>query len=88
MVDYKNSKIYKITCSQTNRVYYGATVSKLYNRVRFYRNMKTEHITADFVKPKISWCKDIPCDTYKEQVSYLNDYRDMKEREALHSKAL
>lgn len=85
MVDYTKSKIYKITCSESGRVYYGATVAKLYNRVRYYRKLKSTHVTEDFVKPTIYWQKDIPCNSYEQQISYLNDFREEKAREALNA---
>jgi len=35
---YKNGKIYKIVCNETNEVYYGSTIIKLKYRINRHRN--------------------------------------------------
>lgn len=37
MPDYKNSKIYKVICLETNKVYYGSTTQKLSHRLNQHR---------------------------------------------------
>ncbi len=67
MPDYSLGKIYKVTCSQTNRIYIGSTTQKLDRRLARHKNKKyNQCITNDFIDPTIELIKSFPCETRNE----------------------
>lgn len=66
MPDYSLGKIYKVTCSQTNRIYIGSTTQKLERRFKMHKREKNECRTKDFIDPTIELIKDFPCETLEE----------------------
>lgn len=79
MVNYNNSKIYRVVCSKTQEEYYGSTVAPISQRIRYYRKIEN-HVVSDFIKPKIFWIKDIPCESYEQQLSLLQQFKEEKLR--------
>lgn len=68
MPDYKNGKIYKITC-ETGKIYIGSTTQK-YLASRFtchkYKHSGRRCLTKDFIKPKIELIESYPCETKQQ----------------------
>ena len=67
-MDYKNGKIYRVVCSETNRQYIGSTCSTLVKRMYQHKHKKSnECMTKDFIDGKIFLIEDYPCER-KEQL--------------------
>ena len=66
MVNYKNGKIYKIICDDTNKTYYGSTSNTLSRRMVQHRSQK-RCVYNEMTNPKIYLVEDFPCDR-KEQL--------------------
>lgn len=62
MVDYQNGKIYKITSSQTDDVYYGSTARTLKQRWRGHKCM----IKKNYEDAKIELVELFPCSCERE----------------------
>ena len=67
MPDYSNSKIYKVICSETQRVYIGSTTQSLRKRLWQHRSKPNSTLTNDFMNPNIFLIKEVCCDN-KEQL--------------------
>jgi predicted GIY-YIG superfamily endonuclease len=68
MPDYQQAKIYKLVCSETNKIYIGSTVQKL-NRRRsshIHQSQKYKCSSVSFINPTIHLLEDYPCNTKKE----------------------
>lgn len=76
-MDYKNGKIYRIVCEETQRVYIGSTCSTLVKRLSNHKNKiksgKNVCACKDFINPKIFLIQDYPCDR-KEQLLMRERY--------------
>jgi len=62
MPDYKQGKIYKMTC-ETGKVYIGSTVSSLNRRLAQHKTNHNVCVTKDFINPKIELIESYPCET-------------------------
>jgi len=82
MPDYSLGKIYKVTCSQTNRIYIGSTVQKLNRRLYRHKNNNNECTTKDFIDPTIELIKSFPCETRNELL--WEERRVMEENECVN----
>lgn len=68
MPNYSKGKIYKVVCSETDRIYIGSTVQPLYKRLYGHKHIKSNRCkTNDFIEPKIYLVEDFSCDR-KEQL--------------------
>ena len=68
MPDYSKGKIYKVVCSETDRIYIGSTTQPLYKRLYGHKNMKSNVcMTKELKEPKIYLIEDFSCDR-KEQL--------------------
>ena len=67
MPNYKNGKIYKVVCSESNRVYIGSTTQRLSARIYKHKHKSNQCMTKSFIEPKIYLIEDYPCDR-KEQL--------------------
>ena len=69
MPDYSQAKIYKVVCSETNKIYIGSTIQPLYKRLYQHKHKGTSNHskTKEFIKPKIFLIEDFPCER-KEQL--------------------
>jgi len=72
MVNYQNSKIYKIVCDETNTVYFGSTTQSLSVRLAGHKSHKN-CMVKDMTNPKIYLIEDYPCDR-KEQLIMRERY--------------
>ena len=63
MVNYQESKIYKIVCNTTGLVYYGSTTRDL--RIRLWGHIGTTKKTKEIGKMLCSSCKVIENDNYE-----------------------
>ena len=72
-MDYKNGKIYKIVCDETNMTYYGSTCSKLTKRLNAHKSNKNACMTKYMTNPKIYLVEDYPCER-KEQLTMRERY--------------
>ena len=61
MPNYQNGKIYKLICSETNRVYIGSTVNKLKYRKSQHKQSNNTCCSKDFINPKIILLENFPC---------------------------
>jgi len=69
-MDYKNGKIYRVVCSETDRQYIGSTCSTLVKRLYNHKHKNKNGngcMTKDFIEPKIFLIEDYPCER-KEQL--------------------
>lgn len=68
MPNYQNGKIYKITCDETNSVYYGSTVQSLSKRLSQHKENKhlKKYKTNVMTNLTISLIEVFPCNTKKE----------------------
>ena len=64
MPDYSKSKIYKIICSETQRVYIGSTIQPLTKRLSQHKKGST--LAKKFIEPKIYLVETVCCDTKEE----------------------
>ena len=78
MPDYQQSKIYKLVCSETNKIYIGSTVQKLYRRRCEHANPKNKKSceSRTFINPTIHLIEDYPCNTKKELLERERYYID------------
>lgn len=67
MPDYKNGKIYKLVCSETQQIYIGSTIMPLYKRLFQHKKLK-DCSCRNFIEPKIFLIEDFPCER-KEQLN-------------------
>ena len=71
MVNYKNGKIYRLVCSETNEHYFGSTCSPLSKRFYGHKSRiqtQTNGVSyLHFKNPKIFLVEDYPCER-KEQL--------------------
>ena len=63
MVNYKNGKVYKITC-ETGLIYIGSTTRPLKERLR--KHKKDICRCKDFINPKIELIENVECETKTE----------------------
>lgn len=76
---FENAKIYKIICSETNRIYYGSTTQKLNHRLNDHKAKRKNPdrcMTKDFVEPKIYLVENVDCDNKKDLFIRENYYID------------
>jgi hypothetical protein len=66
-MDYKNGKIYRVVCSETDRQYIGSTCSTLVKRLSHHKKKSNSCMTKDFIDGKIFLIEDYPCER-KEQL--------------------
>ncbi len=66
-MDYKNGKIYKLVCSETQQIYIGSTCSTLVKRLSQHKCKKNKCKSKSFINPKIFLIEDFPCER-KEQL--------------------
>ena len=66
MVNYQNSKIYKIVCDETGLVYYGSTTQKLCERLAQHKRKGNGCKTKEMKNPKIYLIEYFPCNTKEE----------------------
>ena len=72
-MDYKNGKIYKLVCSETNKIYIGSTCQPLFKRKYGHKSQikkkcKFQNVSyKDFIEPEIFLIEDFPCER-KEQL--------------------
>ncbi len=86
MVAYENGKIYKIVCSETNRVYYGSTTQKyLCNRLAGHK-YKKQSTMKDFVDMKIYLVEHYSCKSKQEledrENYYIKNFECVNQRQA------
>jgi len=65
MPDYKQGKIYKMTC-ETGKVYIGSTVKPLKKRLCIHKGKYNVCETKDFINPKIELIESYPCETKQQ----------------------
>jgi len=66
MVNYKNSKVYELVCSQTGKKYIGSTCQKLCQRLAQHRAMSNKCSSKNLINPKIYLLTYVPCDSKEE----------------------
>jgi len=81
MPDYKNAKIYKITCNQTGLTYYGSTTQRLTHRLAQHKSYTPSNgmycssqqifINNDY---KIELVEDCPCECKTDLLKKESDY--------------
>ena len=85
MEKYQKGKIYKLTCSENDLVYYGSTINKLKLRLqkhksdyKSYLKGKSAYITSfeimKYASTKIELVEEISCDTKKELLARERHY--------------
>lgn len=68
----KNAKIYKLTCSETGKVYFGSTTQQIGERKRFH-NFHKNCACKDFINPMIEIVEKVKCET-KEDLFWRERY--------------
>ena len=66
MNKYENGKIYKVICSETERVYIGSTIRTLKSRFANHKNISNGCLTKGFINPKIELIENYSCQSKKE----------------------
>jgi len=74
MLNYQNGKIYKLICSQTNRIYIGSTVAKLGIRKSQHIHSSNTCCSKDFINPEIYLLEKYPCNNKEELHSKEREY--------------
>ena len=89
MINYQNGKIYKLTSSQTDKIYVGSTCDELKRRFSSHKSnfkTKTQVCKADevlcFEDVKIELVENFPCDS-KEKL-HLRELHFIKELNAIN----
>ncbi len=90
MRDYSNGKIYKLVCSETNKIYIGSTIQPLNIRLRCHRCKGNTCVSKSFVNPSIQLLLDYPCDSKlelcKKETEYIKQYDCINNRPSVVSK--
>ena len=79
----KNAKIYKMTCSESNKVYYGSTTQPICER-RVSHNFHKNCACKDFINPIIEIVEKVKCET-KEELFWRERYY-MENNECVNKK--
>ena len=79
MPDYSQGKIYKLTCSETDKVYIGSTIQVLEERYWAHKAKDNHCITKDFINPKIELIQSYPCETREELLWKEREYQEKTE---------
>jgi len=66
MADYTTGKIYKLVCSETNKVYIGSTIGTLEHRLAKHKAPTNGCKSNDFINPTIHLIEDYSCNNKKE----------------------
>ena len=66
-MDYKNGKVYRVICEETNKQYIGSTCTELRKRLHQHKRKGQRCMTKDFINPSIILIEDYPCER-KEQL--------------------
>lgn len=66
MTDYSTGKIYKVVCSETNRIYIGSTKHTLKQRLARHKSSSNSCRTKDFINPTIHLLEDYSCNNRNE----------------------
>jgi hypothetical protein len=74
MPNYQNAKIYKLICSETNRVYIGSTVSTLPQRKSQHKAPGNHCCSKDFINPEIILLENFPCNSKSELLIKEREY--------------
>jgi len=73
-MDYKNGKIYRLICEETNKQYIGSTCTELRKRLHNHKRTKNNNCrTKYFINPSIILIEDYPCER-KEQLLMRERY--------------
>ena len=76
MPNYKNGKIYKLVCDETNLTYIGSTTQSLSKRFNEHKSDKKKNrlkTISNMIEPKIYLIEDYPCER-KEQLNMRERY--------------
>jgi len=75
MVNYQNSKIYRLICSETNKQYIGSTVQPLSSRIRGHKcKSNNPCISKTLVNPSIILIINYPCNSKEELLRKEREY--------------
>ena len=74
MVNYQNAKIYKLICSETNKIYIGSTTVSLHRRKSKHKAPCNECTCKDFINPEIYLIENYPCNNKEELHSKEREY--------------
>jgi len=74
MPNYQNAKIYKLICSETNRVYIGSTTQKLHRRKSKHKASDNDCTSKEFINPEIYLIENYPCNNKLELHSKEREY--------------
>lgn len=66
MPNYQDSKIYKVICSETGKIYIGSTTQKLCKRLWEHKTPTCKCLTKTFINPKIFLIENVPCNSKEE----------------------
>ena len=66
MVNYQDSKIYRVVCDETNLTYYGSTTQPLAKRLSQHKKNRNLCMTKNMTNPKIYLVESFPCNTKEE----------------------
>jgi len=73
--DYKKAKIYKLTCSETNRIYIGSTTKNPHYRLLNHLSQFNPTMAKTFKKPELEVLFEYPCECKRDLL--------LKEREII-----
>jgi len=74
MPNYQNAKIYKLICSETNKVYIGSTVTTLNRRKLQHTYSYNSCTSKDFINPEIYLIENFPCSNKEELHNKEREY--------------
>jgi len=74
MSDYSQGKIYKLTCSETDKVYIGSSTKSLKERLRHHNYPNNYCVCRDFINPKIELIETYPCETKEKLLWKEREY--------------
>jgi hypothetical protein len=90
-MDYKNGKVYRVICEETNRQYIGSTCTELRKRLHQHKRKGNTCMTKDFINASIILIEDYPCERkeqllmrerhFIETMECVNKYRPIVSRE-------
>jgi len=81
MSKYKDGKIYKVVCDETNLVYYGSTIQPLYKRFWQHKQKGAKNgcMTMKMTNPKIFLVEKFPCNDREELLMRERYYMEKNE---------
>ena len=79
MPNYNQSKIYKVICSETQKIYIGSTCQPLYKRLFQHKSSSNQCMSKTFINPTIVLIENFSCENKEQLIKRERYYIDSLE---------